>query len=319
MKECKGSQFFDGFNDVAWLRLGRNTLGVTWFGTSIDETDVALNTTYSWSIGGDENTIDVETVFLHENGHVAGLGHSDVQEAVMYASYQKVRTTLHSDDIAGISALYPEEATAANDAPVVTITSPTDGSTFDSGATILFEGTASDTEDGDLTASLVWTSNIDGDIGTGGSFSATLSDGNHTITAEVTDSGGKTGSDSISITVGTPPTEPTTVSVASITYATEGGRKQDKHLLVTVALVDDFDDSVAGASVSIDLFRDGNLVAYGTATTGTGGTVTFTLKNARAGHYTTTVTNVSAEGLTWDRIQPKEPDPGFDKTSNNRK
>jgi len=92
-----------------------------------------------------------------------------------------------------------------NNAPSVSINSPADSATFDSGATILFEGTASDIEDGDLTANLVWTSDKDGQIGTGGTFSTTLSDGQHTITASVTDSGGKMGSDSISITVGTPP------------------------------------------------------------------------------------------------------------------
>ena len=91
-------------------------------------------------------------------------------------------------EAAGTPALPP------NDPPSVTITSLADGSTFDSGATILFEGMASDTEDGDLTASLAWTSSIDGPIGSGGSFSNTLSDGTHTIAASVTDSGGATGS-----------------------------------------------------------------------------------------------------------------------------
>ena len=190
-----------------------------------------------------------------------------------------------------------------NDAPTVSITSPADGSTFDSGATILFEGTASDTEDGDLTASLSWTSSIEGPIGTGGSFSTTLSDGTHTITAQVTDSGGVTANSSISITVGNPPAEATTVSVSSITYATEGGKNKDKHLLITVALVDDLGNPVSGASVSIDLFRD-SFVGSGTGTTGTDGTVTWTLKNAASGCYTTTVTDVTAEGLTWDSATP---------------
>jgi len=60
----------------------------------------------------------------------------------------------------------------------------------------------------------------------------------------------------------------------------------------------------AGASVSIDLFRDGTFVGSGTGTTGTDGTVTFTLKNAKSGCYTTTVTDVTAEGLTWDGATP---------------
>ena len=85
--------------------------------------------------------------------------------------------------------------------PSVTITSPANGASFASGESISFAGSVSDTEDGDLTAGLIWTSDLDGQIGTGGSFSAVLSDGTHAITAEVTDSGGNTGSDSITITV----------------------------------------------------------------------------------------------------------------------
>jgi predicted phosphodiesterase len=89
-----------------------------------------------------------------------------------------------------------------NQPPVVEITSPQDGASFDSGASISFAGTASDDGNGDLTASLVWTSDLQQDpIGKGGSFNEVLSDGTHTITASVTDSGGLTGSDSITITV----------------------------------------------------------------------------------------------------------------------
>ncbi|MBI3092592.1 MAG: S8 family serine peptidase [Candidatus Tectomicrobia bacterium] len=206
----------------------------------------------------------------------------------------------------GFGLVDADEAAAIgpqNNPPVVSITSPADGATFASGATILFEGTASDTEDGDLTAVLAWSSSIDGPLGTGGSFSTTLSDGNHTITASVTDSGGKTGSASVGITVGTPPPGPTTVSVASIAYTTEGGKNSDKHLNITLALVDDLGNPVAGAAVSITL-SNGTSSWSGTATTGSAGTVTFTLKNAPSGCYTTSVTNVAAAGLTWDGVTP---------------
>jgi hypothetical protein len=47
----------------------------------------------------------------------------------------------------------------------------------------------------------VWTSSQDGQIGTGGSFSRSLTAGTHTITAKVTDSGGLTGQKAISVTV----------------------------------------------------------------------------------------------------------------------
>ena len=302
VKECKGSQFFDGFNDVAWLRLGRNTLGVTWFGTSIDETDVALNTTYAWSIGGDENTIDVETVFLHENGHVVGLGHSGVAGAVMQSVYAGPRRVLHQDDIDGISSLYP--AGPVNEAPTVAITSPSDGVPIVSGATIDFAGTASDPEDGDLTADLLWTSNIVGQIGTGGSFSTTLSDGNHTITASVTDSGGETTSESISFTVGTP-TVATSVSVESITYASQGGKNGDNNLTITVGpLIDDLGSIVSDAPVRFAIYIDSSVWYNPLLTTGADGTFTFSRNNVPAGTYTTIVESVTADGLAWDGITP---------------
>ncbi len=260
--------------------------------------------------------------YVEKNGtsmaspHVAGTA-ALVMAANPDWSIGQVRTQLQAtaDDLGdtgkdpqyGFGLVDADEAAVpsgpVNNSPDVFITSPNDNSTFDSEATISFEGTANDTNDGDLTASLVWTSSINGQIGTGGNFSsATLSDGNHTITATVSDSGGATGSDSISITVGTtpPPTEATTVSVDSITYATEGGRNSKKHLFITVALVDDLADPVAGASVSIDLYLSESFYARGTGTTATDGTVTFTLKNAPSGCYTTIVTDVAAQGLTWD-------------------
>jgi len=193
-----------------------------------------------------------------------------------------------------------------NETPSGSISSPSDRSTFDSGATIKidFIGTASDTEDGDLTVNLVWTSDREGPIGTGGSFSTTLSDGNHIISASVNDSESASGSATISITVGSPPAEATSVSADSITYTTAGGKNSDKHLSITVALVDALGKPAAGASVSIDLFWNAS-VASGTSTTETDGTVTFTLKNAASGCYTTTVTDVTAAELTWDGITPE--------------
>lgn len=85
--------------------------------------------------------------------------------------------------------------------PTVSISSPNDGASFDSGESVSFSGSASDDEDGNLTASLVWTSDLDGQIGAGGSFNTVLSDGTHVITASVTDSAAQGGSDSVTITV----------------------------------------------------------------------------------------------------------------------
>ena len=121
VRECPGPQYFDLNNDVAWLPLkGCCTLGVTWFSTSIDEADMALNTNFNWGAGG----FDAETVFLHENGHVFGAGHSDIPQAVMFPSYQGV-LPLHCDDQQVISFLYP----AANSTGSIGGTVTTDGTT----------------------------------------------------------------------------------------------------------------------------------------------------------------------------------------------
>ena len=88
-----------------------------------------------------------------------------------------------------------------NQAPTVTIGGPTNGSSFVEGMSISFSGSASDPEDDDITASLSWSSNLDGLIGSGGVFSAVLSVGSHTITASVADSGGLSNSDSIAVVV----------------------------------------------------------------------------------------------------------------------
>jgi hypothetical protein len=87
-----------------------------------------------------------------------------------------------------------------NTAPSVSINTPGNGSSFKYGESIKFSGYASDLEDDALTE-LSWASNIDGPIGSGGSFSEALSSGTHTITASVTDSGGLTGTDTVTITV----------------------------------------------------------------------------------------------------------------------
>ena len=90
-----------------------------------------------------------------------------------------------------------------NSPPVVDITAPTDGSSFDESATVNFTATATDEEDGVLTPSIAWSSSRDGDLGTpSAGFSTTaLSVGTHIITAKVTDSKGATGSASITVTI----------------------------------------------------------------------------------------------------------------------
>ena len=148
------------------------------------------------------NAAYIEDIAAHEFGHALGLNHSTSTDATMYPSYSYCSTafrTLASDDVNGAKALYP--TTSVNSAPAVTISSPANGSSYANGAAITFTGSANDTQDGLLTSALAWSSNIDGAIGLGGSFTRTLSAGTHTIKATAVDSAGLTTVRQVSVTV----------------------------------------------------------------------------------------------------------------------
>lgn len=156
-----------------------------------------------------------------------------------------------------------------NTAPSVSVVSPADGASFDSGASIGFSGSASDLEDGNLSANLVWTSDVDGQIGTGGSFSAVLSDGTHEITASVTDSGGLTGSASITVTVASSGGAlVVTVDTDQDTYTT------GDTAYITVSVTDGA-SAVSGASVSMRLTTPKGKVYTESGTTDTNGDAVF--------------------------------------------
>ena len=95
---------------------------------------------------------------------------------------------------------------AVSTAPTAEITAPADASEFFNTELITFTGTGTDVEDGALTgASLVWTSDVDGELGTGVELldvdASTLTLGAHVITLTATDADGATGEASINITI----------------------------------------------------------------------------------------------------------------------
>lgn len=95
---------------------GTATLGVTtpkYSGGQIFDADIEFNgQDYNWSTGQGSycsNCTDTFSIALHEFGHFFGLDHSSTNNAIMFASYPgSPKQTLHSDDVAGICAIYPK-------------------------------------------------------------------------------------------------------------------------------------------------------------------------------------------------------------------
>jgi subtilisin family serine protease len=161
---------------------------------------------------------------------------------------------------------------ATNAPPAVTITAPANGTSVVEGTSITFTGTAQDTEDGNISANLSWSSNLDGKFGDGSTVStSTLAVGVHTVTASVTDANGANGSASISVTVtATPTNTPPTVAITSpannssttqgtaVTFTGTADDTQDGDLstgLIWSSSLDGFFD--IGSSVTTSTLRAG--------------------------------------------------------------
>jgi len=97
----------------------------------IVESDIFFNTAFAWSVAaaGETGRFDLESIILHETGHLFGLGHSSLgetelrvgggrrviaAEAVMFpiafSAGNVTGRTPRADDIAGLSELYPRNA-----------------------------------------------------------------------------------------------------------------------------------------------------------------------------------------------------------------
>ncbi len=112
--------------------LGSTSFMIDTTSGAIAEADIFFNTRFAFSVAADgrPDRVDLESVVLHELGHLLGLGHSAIGEternssgsrrvvgsgAVMFPIAMSPGTiaerVLHADDVAGISDLYPGPAT----------------------------------------------------------------------------------------------------------------------------------------------------------------------------------------------------------------
>lgn len=107
--------------------LGATTYTIDVTSGRIVEADIFLNSQFEWSVAaqGEPGRFDVESIALHEVGHVFGLGHSAIGETERQGTGRRLLAAgaamfpiafppgsvegrrLQADDVAGISDLYP--------------------------------------------------------------------------------------------------------------------------------------------------------------------------------------------------------------------
>ena len=150
--------------------------------------DVGAAVTWTSSLQGALGTGALVTSTLAEGSHT-------LEATVVDRAGQSGRAHV------GVSVRPPP---AGNTPPLMTISAPLGSRAFAAGEAIAFTGAASDLEDGVLSGRLVWSSDLDGVLGTGGTLSRALSVGTHRISATVTDGGGLTGAAHVTLTVTAP-------------------------------------------------------------------------------------------------------------------
>jgi PKD repeat protein len=143
------------------------------------------------------------------------------------------RTAKSFDGVAsGAPLLHVRYSADGNATPSVTIDAPRRGASVPEGAPVSFKGTATDPEDGGLSAALVWVSDLDGVLGNGQAFTIHgLSLGRHTITASVADSLGRAGGDQLVLTVSAAGEAPVLVGAGDIARCGSGGDEATATLL----------------------------------------------------------------------------------------
>jgi len=139
-----------------------------------------------------------------------------------------------------------------NGLPQVAISLPLTGEVLQQGESVTLSATATDVEDGVLSAGITWTSNLDGLIGTGAQVSKVLSVGVHVITASITDSAGAINAQTSSVTVNAQP-------VVTLNGPASGSLYMLQEVVNLSAAANDAEDGVISATIQWSSNLDGVL------------------------------------------------------------
>ncbi|MEE4357607.1 MAG: hypothetical protein V2I97_14170 [Desulfococcaceae bacterium] len=147
----------------------------------------------------DENLIWTST--MHQKTISLGTGNTVTVNDLLQGAHAITLTAFNETGVLAKDAI---TLYIGNSPPQAKIISPRTGAQYYNGNTIVFNGIGEDTEDGRISGEkLLWTSNINGRIGTGSNLTTdSLTRGEHIITLTATDRAGLSSDDAIRITVG---------------------------------------------------------------------------------------------------------------------
>ena len=163
------------------------------------------------------------------------------------------RVAESADAPSGAPVLHVEFSFDGNVVPRVRIQAPLSGTVVEMNDSLALAGTALDAEDGDLGASLQWSSDLDGSLGSGAALVVTnLSPGLHVITASALDSGGATGTATTGVMVlaNTPP-------VVSLLQPADGASFVVGTSVSFLASANDFEDGDLSGDIDWSSSLDG--------------------------------------------------------------
>lgn len=166
-------QYGDPYSVIGICNTRFSGRGGNW---DIVEADVSFNEAVYTFVQGNPGrgySADLESIAVHEFGHSLGLGHTPVNGATMYPSYDNGTATrsLANDDIDGVCTLYPNGTTLPTEDDYEPNDDPNAASEVACGVRIEAAGTDADWyvvspgSTGDIDAELTWSSgNADLDL-----------------------------------------------------------------------------------------------------------------------------------------------------------
>lgn len=174
--------------------LGEDSIVLTWTGTDADGDTLSYLVQYSPDGGATWRSLVADY-----SGNSVELAH----DQFVASDNGQIRVTV--SDGFNTASTVRSGFSVSNNAPATYINNPEQGRLYVGTDIIMFQAVALDTEEGNLTGdALVWSSDLDGPLGTGALLElagSTLSEGVHLITATGTDADGLLGSAQVEIQI----------------------------------------------------------------------------------------------------------------------